>query len=198
MRRKEEITARIQESAINEFILKGLISASMENISKNADVSKRTLYKYYPNKDKIFDDIVSLLLDSVCGLSNICYSSEISIGEQLQDIIDTKIDLLTSDDYVKISKLVLSELIKSRPLSEKHFNQFSESEQTFIRWIDEAKKDGKITSKDPSELMANQFHSIIKGQIFYPVIFGIKKLTKNDIINSKKTAKEFFLKSFCH
>lgn len=197
MGRKEEITARIQESAIEEFIQKGLNSASMESIANNADVSKRTLYKYYPNKDEIFDDIINLLLESFCTYSSFSYSKETPLESQLENIIQTKIELITSEEYVKISKLVLSELLKSKSLSEKHLQQFYESEQKFIKWIDEAKKDGKVVSKQPSELIANQFHSIIKGQAFYPVIFGIAKLTERDVENSKITAKSFFLNSFC-
>lgn len=197
MGRKEEITIRIQEAAIEEFIEKGVISASMENIANRAEVSKRTLYKYYPNKDEIFDDIISLLLESFCTYSGFIYKKDIPIEDQLDNIIQHKVELITSENYIKISKLVLSELLKSKKPSQKHLEQFYESEQKFIKWIDQAKKNGAVTSKLPSEIIANQFHSIIKGQLFYPVIFGIVQINENDIKVSKETAKMFFLKSFC-
>lgn len=193
MGRKEEITAKIQSSAIEEFIKKGLSSASMENIAKNADISKRTLYKYYRNKEHIFDDIITLLLNSFSDYSDYSYSKDISIDLQLEQIIQNKIDLIVNDNYLKISKLVLSELLKSKSLSEKHLEQFYLLEQKVVRWIDEAKKDNKIRPNQPSELIANQLYSILKGQIFYPVIFGIKKnIDKQAIEDAKMTAKNFF------
>ncbi|OUR95810.1 hypothetical protein A9Q84_15020 [Halobacteriovorax marinus] len=197
MGRKEEIKEKILSASVEEFISKGLNAASMEQIAKSADVSKRTLYKYYPSKDQIFDAIVSDLLVFFCQYSNFNYVSELSIEEQIEDIIETKVELITSDEYIKISKLVLSELLKSKQLNQDHLASFNESEQNFVNWIEAAKKDGKVTSSQSCELIANQFHSILKGQIFYPVIWGIKKLTPLDIENSKKTVKDFFLNLFC-
>jgi len=198
MAKKEEITAKIIEASIEEFITKGLNSASMENIAKLALVSKRTLYKYFSNKDEIFDAIVGELLDSFCRYADFTYSKAHPLEEQLQNIVNTKVELITSDENMKLSKLVISELLKSKKLNEQHLIKFNESEQRFVNWIDDAKKDGKVTSSQPSDLIANQFHSIIKGQIFYPVLFGLETLTDKDIDNSKKTAMSFFINSFCN
>lgn len=198
MGRKEEITQKIVQAAIDEFIKKGLTSASMENIAKQAMISKRTLYKYFSNKDEIFDAIVSELLASFCQYANFTYSTELPLKEQLQSIVNSKVELITSEENMKLSKLVISELLKSKKLSQEHLIKFTESELRFVKWIDDAKKDNKVTSKQPSELIANQFHSIIKGQIFYPVLFGLTELSKDDVENSKKTAMDFFLRSFCH
>jgi len=197
MTRKEEITAKIQNAAIKEFVKKGFTPASMENIAKIAEVSKRTLYKYYPNKDAIFDSIISFILESFAKFTKITYSKEKEIEEQLESIINAKVELLTSEKYTQISKMVLSELLKSKKLNEAHLIQLNESEQRFVTWIEDAKSDGKIVSTLESEIIANQFHSILKGQIFYPVIFGFCEITTSDIENSKKTTLDFFLKSFC-
>lgn len=197
MSKKEELESKIIEAAVGEFLARGYDSGSMENIAKLAEVSKRTLYKYYPNKEAVFDAIIEKLLLGVCSSSPAAYSKSESIEEQLSKIIDYKSALMTSPDYVDISRLVLSEIIKGRKLAPNHLERFSVSEQHFIKWIDAAKKDGKIASKQSSELIANQFHSIFKGQIFYPVIFGFKELSKNDVKTAKKIALEFFINSFC-
>ena len=197
MSRREDITERILSASVDEFILKGLNSASMENIAKVAVVSKRTLYKYYSNKDEIFDQIISKLLETFSKHYNFKYSPDISIEDQLTGIINIKVNHMTSEDYMKISKLILSELLKSKELSIEHLEEFSASENVFINWINDAKKDGKVSSDQASELIANQFHSILKGQIFYPVVFGIAKLSQDDINKSKEITLNFFLNSFC-
>jgi TetR/AcrR family transcriptional regulator of autoinduction and epiphytic fitness len=198
MARKEEITTKIVQASIEEFMAKGLNSASMENIAKLALVSKRTLYKYFSNKDEIFDVIVSELLESFCQYANFNYKKDLPIAEQLQNIVNTKIELITSDENMKLSKLVISELLKSKKLNDQHLLKFNESEQRFVKWIDDAKKDNKVTSIQSSELIANQFHSIIKGQIFYPVLFGLTTLTDEEIQIAKQTSMKFFLETFCH
>lgn len=197
MSKKEELETKIIEASILEFLSRGLDSGSMENIASVAEVSKRTLYKYYPNKESIFEAIVEKLLSSVCGFIPVAYSKTESLEKQLTKIIDHKAELMTSAEYMNISRLVLSEVMKGRKLEPKHLERFYVSELHFIKWIDAGKKDGKITSKQSSDLIANQFHSIIKGQLFYPVIFGIKELSKTDVKTAKKIGLDFFLNSFC-
>ena len=195
---KLEVTQKIIEAAVQEFMVKGLDGSSMENIAKMAEVSKRTLYKYYPNKEAIFDALVMELLETACAFPGQVYSKTETLEDQINNIVEAKAQLLTSEDYIKISRLVLSEVMKGRKMNESQLAQFYESEKKFLKWIDAAKKDGKIKSKQSSELIATQVHSIVKGQLFYPVIFGVKaKLSPADIKLAKKITIEFFLNSFC-
>lgn len=195
---KEELEIKMIEAAVQEFMKRGLESGSMENIAKMAEVSKRTLYKYYPSKDAIFDALIEKLLESVCGNVGFTYSKSKSIEEQIGEIIEQKAELMLSQEYMNISRLVLSEIIKGKKMNEKHLARFYETEQLFLKWIDAAKKDGKIKSKQSSELISTQLHALIKGQLFYPVIFGFKELSKSDVKVAKKSTIEFFLNSFCN
>lgn len=196
MTKKTELTDKIIQAAILEFTSKGLDSGSMENIANVAQVSKRTLYKYFPNKEAIFDTLIHKLLDTFKNYG-ITYSKTESIESQIEKLVDAKIELITSEGYMDISRLVLSEVMKGKKLNEEHLVKFYESENKFLKWIDAAKKDGKIKSKQSSELISNQVHSIVKGQIFYPVLFGIKDVDKQDLKVAKKITIEFFLNSFC-
>lgn len=195
--RKEQIENRIIKASINECIAKGVISASMENIAKLADVSKRTLYKYFPNKEAIFDTIIEDLLNSISKVVDVKYDPNIEIEQQLQVYIDNKMAFVLSDDYLNISKLVLSELLKSRPLKEEHLIRFSEIEQRFITWIEEAREDGKIKSELPASTIADQFHSLMKGQTYWPVLLGLKKLSKDEVDQISNESLKFFINSFC-
>ncbi|OIQ16423.1 MAG: hypothetical protein BM556_14875 [Bacteriovorax sp. MedPE-SWde] len=197
MGRKEDISNSIINASIDEMLVKGLDMSSMESIAKKADVSKRTLYKYFANKDIIFDTITKNLLDTFCNFELPSYEPGLAIGSQINAIISRKVELLTYPGYMKTSKLVLSELIKGRAINEEHFAKFMESEMRFINWIDQAKTDGQIKSQLDSQLIAKQFHSLIKGQIFYPVLFGFEELTEESIGHAKDSAKSFFLNSFC-
>lgn len=196
MGRKEEKVAQIIHAATQEFLLKGIDSGSMHNIAAMAQVSKRTLYKYFSSKPELLDAIIAELLDGIHNFYQVEYNPKTLIEEQLDRIIDSKIELLSSQQYIDMSKIALGELMKSKKLNEDHLNELNKSESYFVKWITDAKKDGKITSDQDSELIASQFHSLIKGHIFYPVIFGLKELDQTDFDTARTIVKEFFFKSF--
>lgn len=197
MNRKDEIIPRIQKAALAEFTQKGLQESSMEGIAKSAETTKRTLYKYYSSKDVVFNEIIGLLLDKFDAYSNFKYSMDKSIEAQISEIIESKIELMTNDSYIKMSKLLLIELIKSNPIDEVHYKRFYKSEKKFISWIKDAQKDGKVSVEQSPELIANQFLSIMKGQIFHPVLFGMSTVSKKDIKTCQQSVKSFFINSFC-
>lgn len=55
---KEEVKERILFSALQEFKEKGFLDASMRDIAKNADVAIGNVYRYFKNKEDLFDGAV--------------------------------------------------------------------------------------------------------------------------------------------
>jgi len=53
---------RILAAAREQFLMNGLRGTSMEGIARAAGVAKPTLYKYFPDKQALFDAIVAGLL----------------------------------------------------------------------------------------------------------------------------------------
>lgn len=191
MARKDEIITRIQTQALEEFIKNGVQASSMEGIARAAETTKRTLYKYYPSKKDIFDEIVGKLLDQFTAYSNIIYSKEIPIEKQFKTIINKNIELMTNPDYVKTSKLLSIELIKSNPIDKAHFEKFYKAEAKFINWIKAAQEDGKIMNNQSAEIIARQVLAIIKEQVFHPALFSMHEVTEKDIKTCKEVTVSF-------
>ena len=188
--------AQIIHSATNEFLVKGLDAASMHNIAETAEVSKRTLYKYFPSKDELYSALIDELLDRVYENKQ-QYCQEIPIKTQLEQIIKNKIELFSSESFISMSKIILGEMLKSRKPTEVQLERMYQSEALFVNWIDQAKEDNAITSTLNSETIANQFHAILKGQTFYPVIFyfvDMETIDKQEVLD---TTVSFFINSFC-
>jgi AcrR family transcriptional regulator len=59
--RKKTLLERILQLFFNE----GLSSQTMEGVADKIGVSKRTLYKYFPNKDQLIDSVILYKLESV-------------------------------------------------------------------------------------------------------------------------------------
>ena len=197
MNKKEQKNDQIIVAATDEFLIKGFDAASMHNIAERAEVSKRTLYKYYPTKDNLYHGLIDELLDQTDDMNNFEFSSDTSINAQIEQIICDKIELTLSDSFINISKIVLSELLKSRSPTPEQLERINKSESLFIKWVKEAQKDGKVTSEMEAEDIANQFHAIFKSEVYWPVLFGIKSKDKLDIKKAKTATANFFLNTFC-
>lgn len=55
---KEEIRQKILKSALNEFIKKGYLNASMKEIAKGSGIAVGNVYNYFKDKEKLFDTLV--------------------------------------------------------------------------------------------------------------------------------------------
>ncbi len=197
MKFKEDKLKQILHAANTEFLAKGLDAASMHNIAVTAEVSKRTLYKYFSSKEALLDAIISKLLDSMLSYCGLEYVPGENFEDQLSKVIDSRIDFLTSEDYLAMSRLILSELLRGRKLINAHLEKISLIDGHFVRWIDEAKKDKKILTQYDSWFISGKFHSIIKGEVFYPVVEGFISPKDIDVDSLKKFLIEFFVRFFC-
>lgn len=60
---KEDVKDRILLSALEEFKNKGFIDASMRDIAHNAEVALGNVYRYFKNKEDLFDEMVGPVYD---------------------------------------------------------------------------------------------------------------------------------------
>ena len=63
MEAKNEVKGRIQEKAEELFMQYGIRSVSMDDIAAQLGMSKKTLYQYFNDKDKLVDVVVDAELD---------------------------------------------------------------------------------------------------------------------------------------
>ncbi len=195
--RKEENAARIIQAATREFLNKGLDAASMHNIAETAEVSKRTLYKYFPSKGELYDALVNELLDRVHDMYQPRYSTETPIRRQLEVIVENRIRTVTSESFLDMSRIVIGELLKTKTPTRDQLTRMDNSEILFVQWVDDARNDGRISSALASDVIAEQLHSIIKGQVFFPVLLGSVDVQTVNTQDVRDTTVAFFLNAYC-
>lgn len=61
---KDEVRQRILNAASEEFFAEGYADASIRVIAKNAGISSGNVYRYFPSKALIFDEIVATVYHS--------------------------------------------------------------------------------------------------------------------------------------
>ena len=197
MSRKYEKTAQIMTAAVQEFLAKGLDAASMHNIAEVSGVSKRTLYKYFSTKDELYSALVDEILDRFESMYDFSYDSDHSPQEQIVKIIDAKMEMMLSESFIQINKIVIGELLKGRMPDENQMTRLNKNESVFVEWIERMQSEGKMKRDVEAHTIAEQTHSILKGQIYWPVLLGIECRENLDLENVRKSTVDFFVNTFC-
>ncbi|OLQ75731.1 TetR family transcriptional regulator [Photobacterium proteolyticum] len=158
-------------AAIDIFTEKGLEQASMEAISKKAEVSKRTLYKYYPTKESLFSAIIERLLSNVSVVSQIPFNPEVPVKAQLTAMARKKVELLCCPHFISLARMVLSECMSSSDSATLMLEKVQnlEGQHGLTKWIEQGVAAGKLDIEYP-EVAAEQFTAALKSTIFWPQI----------------------------
>lgn len=157
----------ILNAAQDEFNEKGYAGVSMDAIAKRAEVSKRTVYNHFPSKEALFQAIVKQLCDSFSEAANVVYQPDLALEQQLMEIATKELELLQSDKFRNLNRIILGEFIRSPELAAQTLEQFDHQENSFTVWIKAAIEDGQIQQVDP-DYAGHQFMGLIKATAFWP------------------------------
>lgn len=196
MKIKEEKNQQILEAAALEFLKKGFEGASMHNISESAEVSKRTLYKYYPDKESLFDSLVEIILQQIEGYLTYDFSEEVSIEKQITTIIKNKLSLLTNQKFLLVSKITIGEMMKGKKPSQRQLERLYLAEESFLKWIEAQQKNKNLKPKWKAQHISEQFNSFIKGLVYWPLIMELKTINEIDLELVFHECLDFFIERF--
>jgi len=90
---KEEIKNRILIAALDEFKENGYSSASIRNIASNADIALGTVYKYFKNKEALFNSIVDPVYNDLFAAINKIIMTEVNPDDKLIEIKNKILDI---------------------------------------------------------------------------------------------------------
>ena len=176
---KADKIAQIIEAAILEFRENGFADASMDRISARAGVSKRTLYKHFESKENLFQGLISRHWERCTRPLDVRYDKTRPIRDQLLEIAEAEGRLLTSEEVMFTTRLVMSELLRRPELAEQN-QQKTDFTESLVTMLEDAAADGKLCLDNPKSA-AEEFLSLIKGRAFWPVVFGAPVVSEDDM-----------------
>lgn len=171
--------AQIIEAALAEFLEHGYANASMDRISTRAEVSKRTVYKHFESKANLFRALIDRHWEKCCAPLVVSYDSSRDFREQLMDFAQAEGRLLTSEEMMQTTRLVMSEVLRQPDLVEQN-QEKTDFTASFVEMLRDAAADGKLRLGDP-KAVADEFLALIKGQAFWPVVFGAPVLSEAEM-----------------
>ena len=172
----EEKREQIFQAAVAEFQEKGFRDASMDRVSARAGASKRTVYKHFESKEKLFQELVRRHWARFASSLEVTYEKGRDIRDQLTDLGHAQGQLFTSPEVMAMTKLVMSEVLRSPELVEEN-QQKTDYKRFFQAMLRDAVEDGQLETADPNAA-ADEFIALIKGKAFWPVVLGAPVVTE--------------------
>lgn len=154
------------DAGIAELAEQGLAGASMESIASRAEVSKRTLYKHFPSKEAVFEAVLSLLIERVAPLGKLHFDKKRDFAEQLREIAVQEMQLICDPGFIRLSRVLMVECMRSEERSLSLMAQFGEKENGLFRWFSEAGKAGRLGKLDP-RAAADTFMAMLKSSTYW-------------------------------
>jgi len=187
---KEVIQVKIEQATMKLFEIQGYSNISMDEIAKKAEISKRTLYKYYPSKLTLFISIFEQYLQQLitnqitADYSSLNFSETVlAIFTSLYEFTDRNRSFMNlfwtlNNDIVEgevPEKLLIHVLLLN--------NQIIENAARFL----EKKESTGIFKNTPPILIAQTLSSMNKGifmQSEKESGLGINDVTKEDLFKT--------------
>lgn len=194
--RSELKRAAVLDAAMLEFQAKGFKTASMDDIAKRAEVSKRTVYNHFPSKEALFSAIMLKMMRLLCKFEHISYSADVDLAEQLTQLAQYEIVQLQNENFMATAKVIIAEAIHSPELIKDVMESFNQQESPLTTWFSDATTAGALKTAHP-EIVAMQFISVIKGFCFWPQIVQGEAFPNEDkIALITDTAVQMILKQY--
>ena len=185
---------QIVEAAIAEFQENGYVAASMDRISQRSGTSKRTVYKYFESKEKLYSLLVERLSNGISEALQFTYDRHKPIREQLYALAWAKGRLLMRPEIVAVTRIVISEALRN-PEEAQQLHGEIDSQRSFVDFFSAATEDGQL-SIDNCERAVDEFLALLKARAFWPVMLGAPMLTEPEMEEIITASVEFFLRGY--
>lgn len=164
---------QVLEGARTVFLRDGFDGASVDDIAREAGVSKATLYSYFPDKRLLFAEVARCECARQADEAEALIGCDMSVREALTVAAAKMVDFFTSDFGMGMFRLCLAEADRFPDLG----RTFYESGPALARariaaYLREAAGRGELAIED-FDLAADQFAELCKADLFARLAFGV-------------------------
>ena len=164
----------ILNAAETLFFQQGFEHTSMDQVASLAGVSKRTVYNHFENKDVLFQVILVFMFEKVRKDNAVLFNSDKPVNEQLTQIAEQEVALLTSKEFLKVAKVAFMQMLQQPDLAKSLANNSMGCMQDLVTFLEQATLAQKLQVED-AEFAAKQFVYQLKSLIFYPLLYGFEQ-----------------------
>lgn len=185
---------QVMEGARRVFLRDGYDGASVDDIAREAGVSKATLYAYFPDKNLLFRQICA----TECRRQTELAEAELDFSAPIEDILMFVAERITgfllSDFGRNALRLATSEGGRFPDLAREFWaNGPGLTQQKLAHHMRRMTEGGLLQVEDP-ELAAEQFAQLCRAHIHDRLLFGMEEsITDDGVRKSIRGAVEMFM-----
>lgn len=190
-RKESQVVAAARE----EFLRQGFAKTSMEAIARAANVSKATLYAYFPSKEALF----SYLIENECEMKRMLFTPpplECGVEAALGALGMRFVAHFLTKNETTFFQTVSSERARFPELCRLFFNTGQKQAVDFVAAFLEQCRDRGALSFDDAQLAANQFLNLVLCDLPIRVALGLDLPNEDEAQRVMKAGVSTFLKAF--
>lgn len=158
-------------AAKQAFIADGVQGTSMDKISELAQVSKRTVYNHFDNKEVLVTYIMAEMWRKSTTQPDFEYLPDVALQKQLSSILLAEAKMFSSKENIDFSRVAFGYFLYNPESLQKEMGKFSARETTLYKWLESAVADNKLKEME-FEHANSRLHSMIKGHCFWPLLLN--------------------------
>jgi AcrR family transcriptional regulator len=193
----EQKRTAIVAAARRAFLDSGYSQTSMDGIAESAEVSVKTIYRHFENKDELF----SAVMQAVCGDNGVLSGEQnvAALALRYPWFDDASIQGLTtggkeyldhvlSEEQLSLYRVVTRDAHRFAELGRRYQRQVvSGRTEIFVKYIDRCARTNLWKVKSPRNA-GNVFEALLRAGLFEEVLHGIRTLEKQDIVAHARSA----------
>lgn len=187
----------IVRAATRLFLKHGFSKTSMDAIAAEAGVTKQTIYSHFSNKDALFSEMITAQCTKHTPDERLLHDGTASVDERLFRIGLGFLRMITSNEGLATTRLVMSEA-ERRPKLAQLFYETGPREMNRIltQFLEEQNAKGALHIPNTASA-ASYFFSMLKGRYHLRMALKIKPLpTREQIEAHVRETVRIFMKIY--
>ena len=199
--RSEQKHDAIVTGALEVFLDKGFVGASVDDVAARSGVSKQTVYKHFGDKERLFIEVVSSTIDKF-GEPFFHVSINLKSGSELEQTLRglarTLLESVMEPQILRLRRLVISEVMRFPDLGRHYFEKGPRRGTETLAEIFKDFSESGLLKKCDSEHAATQFTWLVMSiPVNRVMILGEPAMPSNDELDVIiENAVEIFMAGF--
>lgn len=186
----------ILQAGVDVFLEYGYVSASVDEIVRRAGGSKRTVYKYFGNKEELFAAIIASLAAQMLSPLGAAINSDSDLQKTLEKLGKAYLDVLLREDSLTIFRTVVSEGVRFPELAKTFFLNGPNAAVTRLSgYLEQQVKKGSLKIED-THAAARQYFGMIRSDLHMRAALGLELPTADEISQEVNRAVAMFVREY--
>lgn len=181
--RKDEIL----QAATRVFLSSGFFAANIDEVAREAGVSKPTIYKHFESKEELFHDVVMAQSRRFTARLGTLHLQDLPPKQGLEQFAYTYLAELLKPTVISLYRIAMTEALRFPMVAEVFFREAClPIRGVLIEFLRLQDKKGKMTVPD-AEQAAENFYGMLQKSLLYPILQGTATAPTEELIQKVVT-----------